>query len=554
MTVAQTVNIAAALKSSAEAHPDKVALIIATARDKDGTIHYVQHRFAELQMACQILSAGLQQVGIQRGTRTVLMAKPSFEFFALMFAMFQSGIVPVLIDPGMGLKNLKVCLEEAEPEAFVGISKAHVARVALGWGRKTLKTCVTVGRKLGWSGYTLQDIQQRGQAQPQTTLADTRADETAALLFTSGSTGVPKGVVYSHGNFAAQIAFLRQSFDLADDEVDLATFPPFALFDPALGMTSVVPWMDPTRPADVDPKAIFDAIERFKVTHMFGSPALLNTISRAGVSTGQQLPSLRRVLSAGAPVPYQVLDRMRQMLAPGVQTLTPYGATECLPISVIGSAEILDETRHQTETGAGVCIGRPVHGLEVQIIPVSDTPIADWAEVTLVKAGEIGEIVVKGPNVTRLYFNRPAATELAKIKDADGSVRHRMGDLGYFDAQGRLWFCGRKAHRIITERETLYADACEAVFNTHPDVYRTGLVSVSQQGQVRPVLCVELESESRRSRDQIRLELLDIGARYRQTRNIRTFLFLSKLPVDIRHNAKIFREELALTAKKELSR
>lgn len=539
-------NIVTAVYENASQFPERTAIVLPDGRDAAGKLKYVSHSFESLAIECNRVAGGLKAAGIKRGMRTVLMVKPSFEFFTIVFAMFKSGIIPVLIDPGMGLSNLKTCLGEARPEAFVGIPKAHLARLALGWSRDTLKHHVTVGKKLGWGGKTLDQLRAIGT--PIDGVAGTHADEMAAILFTSGSTGVPKGVVYNHGNFVAQIEFLRGIFQLGENEVDLATFPPFALFDPALGMTSVIPEMDPTKPAEVNPDNIFDAITRFKVTHMFGSPALLNTISRAGEAEGVTLPSLRRVLSAGAPVPYQVLERMKKLLVPGAKLHTPYGATECLPVTSIDSDTILNETHARTREGEGVCIGKPVAGMEVRIIQVSDEPIANWDEQLVVPDGSIGEIVVKGPNVTSAYFNRPASTALGKIRDADGSVRHRMGDLGYFDAEGRIWFCGRKAHRVITQHETLYTIPCEAVFNTHPDVYRCGLVGVERHGQMLPVVCVELEQTATRHRDQIKLDLLELAARHPHTKRIRHFLFHPALPVDIRHNSKIFREKLAIWA------
>lgn len=551
----QRVNIAQALFDNAAAHPEKTAIVLAQGKGLDGKLKYSEYSFAELAKECTCLAHGLQEVGLRPGTRTVLMVKPSLEFFTLMFAMLSTGIVPILIDPGMGLKNLKICLAEAQPQAFIGIPKAHAARVALGWARGTLKTLITVGGpKMGWKGLTLEHVRKAGAKQEQPPVVETGADAMAALLFTSGSTGVPKGVVYTHGNFMAQVEFLRQIFQLQPNEVDLATFPPFALFDPALGMTSVIPEMDPTKPAEVNPAYIFDAIERYQVTHMFGSPALLNRISRAGVEQGKTLTSLRRVLSAGAPVPYQVLERMIQILPAEAEVYTPYGATECLPVSIIGAHQILSETRAETEQGAGVCIGQPLKGLDVQIIHTDDDPIPGWDDSLIAPVGKIGEIVVKGSNVTQAYFNRPGSTTLAKIYDADGSVRHRMGDLGYFDKDGRIWFCGRKAHRVITERETLYTIPCEAIFNTHPDVYRSALVGVKLKGKMVPVLCVELEKKLQKHRDQIKLDLLELADQQAHTRSIRKLLFHPGLPVDIRHNSKIFREKLAIWAGRELQR
>lgn len=549
-------NIVRALYENVEADAAKIAIVLPDGRDAAGKLKYIQYSFAELAQECDKLARGLQEAGIRRGMRTVLMVKPSFEFFSLIFAMFKTGIVPVLIDPGMGLANLKTCLAEARPEAFIGIPKAHLARLALGWSRDSIKHTVTVGPRwanLAWGGWALEQIRAAGASDPHQGVADTRPEEMAALLFTSGSTGVPKGVVYNHGNFVAQIDFLRSIFSLGENEVDLATFPPFALFDPALGMTSVIPEMDPTRPAEVNPDNIFDAITRFGVTHMFGSPALLNRISRAGQASGMKLPTLRRVLSAGAPVPYQTLERMRSLLVPEAEIYTPYGATECLPVTTIAGSMILNETQARTSQGAGVCIGKPVQGMELEIIQIDDEVIEHWEPQRVVPVGTIGEIVAKGPNVTLAYFNRPKSTALAKIKDTDGSVRHRMGDLGYLDAEGRVWFCGRKAHRVITADETLFTIPCEAVFNTHPDVYRCALVGVTRQGVQIPVICVECEASPSRSKEQIKLDLLQLATEYEHTRRIRHFLFHPGLPVDIRHNSKIFREKLAVWADQVLS-
>ncbi len=546
-------NIASALYASYKTQPQATAIILAQKPDRKGRLSYTHYSFETLVKETEVLAAGLKNKGIVRGMRTVLMVPPSLEFFALMFAMLKSGIVPVLIDPGMGLDNLKTCLQEAQPEAFVGVTKAHLARKILGWGKDTVKINVTLGPKLFWGGSTLNELRRFGQKSPLTGVADTRPEELAAILFTSGSTGVPKGVVYQHLQFLAQIERIRETYQVQPGEVDLATFPPFALFDPALGMTSVIPWMDPTKPALVNPEYIFDAIERFQVTHMFGSPALLNRISRAGQAKQIHLPSLRRVLSAGAPVPWQTLERMQSLLTAEAQIYTPYGATECLPVASISSREILSETQLLTREGKGVCIGKAVNGVEVVIIPITDTPIAEWDDSLVLPVGELGEIVVKGDNVTTAYFNRQASTDLAKIADSDGGVRHRMGDLGYIDAQGRIWFCGRKSHRVITAQETLFTIPCEAIFNTHPDVYRTGLVGVGEPGQIQPVVCVELEKNPGQSPNQIILDLQDLAQKYPHTRAIRHFLIHPALPVDIRHNSKIFREKLVPWATEKLA-
>jgi len=567
-------DMSAHLAAMAARQPDTPA-VFAPRRARAGQLHYDQLTFRELNADCDRLAIGFERIGIRRGVRTALMVPPSLDFFALTFALFRVGAVPVLIDPGIGLKNFGNCLAEAEPTGFIGIPKAHAARVLLGWSRKTISIPVTVGAKWFWGGHTLAEV--RGKACEASGAAESEAcatADTAAVLFTSGSTGVPKGVLYTHAMFAAQIEQLRQLYGIQPGEIDLPTFPLFALFGPALGMAEVLPEMDFTRPAQADPVKLIAAIERFRVTNMFGSPALINRLGRHGEAHGVKLPSLRRAISAGAPVPAKTLARFAAMLPPGAQVFTPYGATECLPVANIGSAEILGETRAQTELGKGVCVGQPVAGLTAKIIRITDDPIAAWSDDLELPPGEIGEIAVQAPQASRTYFNREQSTALAKIPTADGGFFHRMGDLGYRDERGRLWFCGRKSHRVVTKAGTLFTIPCEAIFNMHPAVFRSALVGVPSVAALcerraaelgkpldgghrpplqEPVICIELEANARgKDEATLRAELLALGAKFPHTQGIRTVLFHPAFPVDIRHNAKIFREKLAFWAEERL--
>lgn len=560
---AVTANIASHLAVMAERQPDRPAVLFPARRDATG-VHYAQYTFRELDTVSSQMARGFERIGIRRGTRAALLVPPSLDFFALTFALFKVGAVPVLIDPGIGLNNFANCLAEAEPQAFIGISKAQAARVLLGWG-PSVSIPVTVGTRWFWGGHTLAQVRKLGAAEETFSPAIPTPDETAAILFTSGSTGAPKGVVYTHEIFSAQVEHIRALYGIQPGEMDLPTFPLFALFGPALGMAAVIPEMDPTRPAQVDPVKLIEAIQRFGVTNMFGSPAVINRLGRHGEAHGVKLPTLRRAISAGAPVPAKALARFAAMLPPGAQVFTPYGATECLPVASIGSDEILGETRAQTDLGKGVCVGLPVPGLAVKIIRITDEAIAAWSDDLELPLGEIGEIAVSAPHATRSYFNRPAATAKAKIPAADGKFFHRMGDVGYLDERGRIWFCGRKSHRVVTPAGPLFTIPCEAIFNTHPAVFRSALVGVPiaegglQGGDCKsparePVICIELEADARgQDEAKLRAELLALGAKFAHTQAIRIVLFHPAFPVDIRHNAKIFREKLAVWAEGQLA-
>jgi olefin beta-lactone synthetase len=552
MAASPSTNIASHLPAAALRQPHSLAVVYPAARARHDRVAYTHYTYRQLDAESDRLAYGLEAIGIRRGVRTVLMVKPSLEFFALTFALFKVGAIPVFIDPGMGIKNLGQCLAEAAPEAFIGIPKAQAARLLFRWARPTIRIIVTVGMR--WpGGYSLEQVRAAGRVNGPYECAAVTADDTAAILFTSGSTGVPKGAVYTHGTFNAQVDLLRKTYGIEPGEIDLCTFPLFALFAPALGMTAIIPDMDFTRPGAVDPRKIIEAVENFGVTTLFGSPALISRVGQYGVERKVKLASLRRVISAGAPVGAAVIERFAEMLAPGVQVFTPYGATEALPVSSIGSDEILGATRDQTAKGDGVCVGRPVDSVRLKIIRIVDEMIPAWSEDLVLPPGQIGEIAVQGPMVTREYYRRPEATTLAKIADPDnGGLYHRMGDVGYLDAGGRLWFCGRKSQRVVTPNGTLFTIPCEAIFNAHPRVARTALVGVGSQGAARPVICVELHEGA--VANGIEAELRALGASQPHTREIKTFLvYRGSFPVDVRHNAKIFREKLAAWAARQLS-
>ncbi len=543
----QTCNIAGFLGDMAKRDPHGPAIFAPVGRDRHGHTRYVHHTRLQLDQRSDRIARGLIAAGVGRGTRVAVMVRPGLELFALTFGLFKAGAVPVMIDPGIGRKNLGVCLDEAEPEAFIGIPPAHLARAILGWGRRTVRRLITVGPRILWGGWTLAEIEKMGAAPGDWQIADTAAGDVAAILFTSGATGVPKGVVYTHGTFVAQVELIREAFAIEPGEIDLPTFPLFALFDPALGMTTILPEMDFTRPAQVDPQRILAAVEAFGVTNMFGSPALLDTVGRWGAERGVRMPTLRRVISAGAPVPAVVMERFLAMLEPGARVWTPYGATEALPVAITHSDELLGEARGRTDRGAGVCVGLPLDANDVRIIAIDDGPIANVAAARELPAGEIGEITVTGPTVTHAYLNRPESTALAKIDDG-GRVRHRMGDVGWLDETGRLWFCGRKGHRVVLADRTLFTVPCERVFEVHDKVRRTALVGPRVAGLDDPVptLCIEWEAGvAREERDRAIAELAELGAGFAHTQPIQTFLSHPGFPVDIRHNAKIDRPQLA---------
>ena len=540
MTKIETFNIAARLEHWADQKPESVALIEMRSGRK--------RTFKELEQESSRLASGLIQFGMKSGERVLLMVPYGIDFVTLTFAMFKAGLIPVLIDPGLGKKNVLKCIKQVQPHGMIAIPLAHAIKKIFPANFKSIQHNVTVGTRWFWGGASLNKLLDSGKTDFK--MASMEKEHPAAILFTSGSTGPAKGVLFSHGIFNHQVRILQEQFDIQPDETDLPTFPLFGLFSSGLGMTSIIPDMDSTKPAHVDPKNIIIPIQNFKISSSFGSPALWDTVSQYCLDQNIQLPTLKRIIMAGGPVSGDLLARFETIVDKSCKIYTPYGATEVLPVSLIDRREILDETWSLSNQGKGTCVGHPIPGVEIKIIEISDQPILKWQDVTESGTNIVGEIAVKAEWATRTYFNRQDLTQLAKIEDGN-SFWHRMGDLGRLDEKNRLWFYGRKNQRVVTEFETLYTIPCEAIFNQHPDVKRSALVGTGYK--TKPVIIIEPVEriKSQAARQKFTAELLERGAKSSLTQSITKVLFHEEFPVDVRHNAKIFREKLSLWAENQ---
>jgi acyl-CoA synthetase (AMP-forming)/AMP-acid ligase II len=540
LAVGANANIARHLARMAAAQPGVPALKIPRGRAAQGDIDYLTLSFAELHAEAEAWVQRLERAGVRRGDRVLVMVRQGLPLIAAVFGLFRMGAVPVVIDPGMGLRSFLACVERSRPRALLGIPLAQLM------SRVFRKAFASVEVRIP-ARSTLTARLSTGVLPPGTTHREVEslASDLAAVLFTSGSTGASKGVCYEHGMFDAQVRLIRATYGIEPGEVDLPMLPIFALFNPALGMTTIVPELDPRKPAAFDPARIVQAIRQEKVTNSFGSPALWSRIADHCRTHQKQLPSLRRVLCAGAAVPTALWQAARDFL-PNGKLHSPYGATEALPVASIASDEV------PLESVAGACVGRSVPELEVRIIAISDEPIAQISEARELGAREIGEIIVRGPVVTREYDAMPAATIAAKVVDpsADPSGErdsrwHRMGDCGYRDAEGRLWFCGRKAERVETKSGTLHTEPCEQVIRQHHRVHRCALIGLGPRGDQRPAIVVETDERDIAKLEAFARELRAVACRHASTAAIDTFYFRPRFPVDVRHNAKIHRLTLA---------
>lgn len=508
---------------------------------------------AELERRSSSIAAGLQELGIGPGKRIALLVRFGEDFIALVFAVLKTGATLVLIDPGMGRKNLIECLAATQPDGFIAIPVAHAI---LKWFKSRFpnaKLNVTAGRWFpGLPSMTINQLEKRSPSGLR--VPSTKSDDPAAIIFTTGSTGPPKGVLYTHGTFNAQIDQVAGHYAIQPGGRDLSCFPLFGLFNAVMGTTTILPDMNPIRPADVDPIRLLDAIDQWQINQSFGSPALWTKVGGYCEKTGRRVESLRCVLSAGAPVPPRILEQVRKAMHEEGCMYTPYGATEALPIASIESRTVLQETAARTRQGAGTCVGSRFSGIRWRVIAIDDNSIDCLDSTRELPTGEIGELMVCGPVVSKKYVTREDQNAIHKVRDGV-AIWHRMGDVGYLDSQDRFWFCGRKTHRVITRKSVLFTETIEAIVNSNPEIYLSALIGTGDRFSQEPMVVIEpwpMSHPGRRlSKTQLTQAVVEQLSKNPLSKEVqRVVVYPKKLPTDIRHNSKIFREKLTDWANK----
>lgn len=530
----------------ARAHPDRVALVRTTKR-RDGSLVHHERTYGELSDRAERLAEGLRANGVREGTLCSFMVPPSFDALVLGTALFRVGATLVGIEPfSHGLRRVTHCLDRVGPEVFFGTPSAHLAKRLFGWGKRTVRQQYVVdGRFPGLD--TLDDLMvDTAPAEP--ARADVDPGDPAVIAFTTGSTGTPKPTVLRQRNFAAMVELVGNQWSLGNggDVVDMPTFPMFWIIALSAGGQVVIPPMDFTMkgPGDADPAALLRTVEERGVRSMFASPALLRNLSEHARQRSTTVPTVRRIVAGGAEVQGPLFAAVENMLGSEGELYSNYGATEALPLCEIDGTTVLKETWKRTERGEGLCVGPGLPGVELRIVPSTEKPIAGIDAVEALPTGETGEVIARSPHISEDYFDAPESTAANKIADPDGSVWHRLGDVGSLDEQGRLWLGGRRSHQVVTPDKIYRPLQVEPVVATHKAVRRAALVAVPCMGSTVPVVCIERSEEDDRDTEVVAAELRSLMARHEATRGLTAFVEIRRLPVDRRHNAKIDRPAL----------
>ncbi len=506
--------------------------------------------FGGLRDRVSALAEGLRRVGVRPGHRVALLVPPGLDLTTTVYACWQSGAVIVVADAGLGWRRMADSLRSADPDYLIGIPAAVAAAAAfhLPGIRVVAGEVPRPIRQLLGIQHSIDELVTAGDGGP---LVDTQRvpldpggapSNEAAVLFTSGATGPPKGVVYRHHQLLAQLDQVRALCDVNPGDRLVAAFAPFALYGPALGIGAVVPRMDVTKPGTLTAVGLADAAAAIDATLVFASPAALqNVVATSGELTAEQssaLAHIRLVLSAGAPVSVALLRRLRDVL-PHAELHTPYGMTEALPLTDISLSEL-----EEAGSGNGVCVGRPLPGVQIQISPLD--PLGEAAGPPGASVEVSGEICVSAAHVKDRY-DRLWATERASSRDPGW---HRSGDVGHLDSGGRLWVEGRLVHVVTTAEGPLTPVGVEQRIEAKSPVSSAAVVGVGPRGTQQVVAVVVPET-----RAAVGLASQQLATAVRAAAGVRVaaVLVVAALPVDIRHAAKIDRQRLARWAERVLA-
>ena len=485
--------------------------------------------FAELHDRVMGIARGLAALGLQPGDRVAMLTPPGADLVAAVYGVWRAGGVTVIADRGLGVRGLGRAVRGAHVDWVIGPRKALMAARALRWARGA-RTVVVGSRKLG-AAATLADL--GGSTAPLPPAPG--ADDPAAVLYTSGATGPAKGVRYRHRQLAAQAQALVDTYGITEHDNLVAAFAPFALYGPALGITSTIPDVDVTKPGTLTADALAAACSSIDATIVFASPAALANVVRTSSPADARLGGVRLLLSAGAPVPVATLRAMA-VLCPAAELHTPYGMTETLPVADISLIEI-----EAVGDGRGVCVGHPVAGASVLIAALGfDAGDA----LAMLPSSTTGEVLVRAPWVSDGYDQLWRMQRDARPCDADGRVWHRSGDVGHLDLEGRLWIEGRMVHVIHSSRGPVTPVPVEVTVERLDGIDRCAAVGVGPLGCQQLVVVVEDHS----SADGLAEDSVAQRVRAAVAEPVAAVLSLVALPVDIRHNTKIDRTAVAVWA------
>lgn len=457
-------NVMAYMEEHVKLFPDRVALswvdwdeLMAWTGGLDDPLPHREITYGDFAtLICQC-AEGLRALGIDKGDRVVIFLPMGVGMYAAMFAVQRLGAIAVFLDSWARRDQLGATAACVKPKAMISHQRAFdlIADV-MEFADMNLRIIGGPGNDGTFSAQLEQLLFQPCEA---VDICGVESEFTALITFTTGSSGTPKGANRTHRFLSAQHKALKQILPYGPDDTDMPAFPIFSLNNLATGVTTIIPALNLAEPGPRDAVALVNQIRHQSIRCTTLSPSMLNGVSALCLSKKLELPSLRRVVTGGAPISRDNVRDFAQV-APNAEIWVLYGSTEVEPMAHIEAKEMLalPQNSDPEVIEEGVNVGHISDALETKCIRIVREPIdltkTPWSELE-VADGAVGEFIVTGDHVCRDYYNNDEAFRKSKIVDTDGRIWHRTGDLARCDDKGYLWMVGR-IHNVIERGDHYY--------------------------------------------------------------------------------------------------
>jgi acyl-CoA synthetase (AMP-forming)/AMP-acid ligase II len=531
-------NVISFLHKHARLFPQKVAIQWVTGKTLqvwDGTsnLSHESITYNDLVDKISVISGNLKKIGIGKGDRVIIFVPLSIELYLTMFAVQRLGAIAVFLDSWARKDHLGICAQVVQPKAMISFEKAFELSVAVP-ELANIKVKIVVGPHE--KNYT-SDL---GALLKSTSLADVEPvepNDTALITFTTGTSGVPKGADRTHRFLAAQHRALDKEIPYREDDRDLSVFPIFSLNNLAGGVTTVLPAIDLAVPSDKDAAIIVNQLFSTYSTCCTVSPSIFVNIAEYCRKNQITLSNLRRVVTGGAPISKDNVKDFKA-IAPAIQIVVLYGSTEVEPIAHIEANEMLcDEAKQE-----GVNVGRISEDLDYKFIKIwrKDVKLGamGWQEWEVEK-GKAGELVVSGAHVCENYYNNLEAFKSTKIKEADGKIWHRTGDVGVLDERGRLWLVGRVHNTIVRANEYLFPVYAEILLKRLDFVRQAAFLGMKDARLGEKTCAVFSLKEGFKSEDMKSYAAIIKSLFDENKIPVDEIKMVKEIPMDTRHHSKV---------------
>ena len=492
--------------------------------------------FANLLTKVHEYEKKLSNYQLAKGSKVIVAFKPSIDFVACIFSLFKRQLIPIFLDSGLPLKTLLNSITHINANAIICEKKTYLfSRI-----KKTPFKSIN---------YFLSPKLTPYKEKKTKTPPETLENSIAAIVFTSGSTGVAKGVLYTHEMFLTQIEIIQKKYNITRDDQDMSIFPLFSLFALCMQASTVILDIDFARLLKNPVNKIINLMNKKKITVSFGSPTMWNKISDYCINHKEQISSIRTIIMAGCAVQIKLLKKIyeNQLIHKSGNIFITYGATESLPVTSIEGREVIKYAEQKSIQGHGTCIGKAISSInDIAITKYEEIENHDFNKKEILSYNNIGEIIISGPIVSPQYYG---LDKKGKVFQDKKKLWHYIGDMVYIDQNKYYWIGGRKEDIFFYQEQAYYPILIENIFNAHHKVFRSALIQINE----KPIIIIELNDKcDYQAWINIKQELLALGALYAISQSITEFHFYKKFPVDIRHNAKIKRDILRQIFRKKL--